>query len=541
MMQPTAPQNSIAEPLAANQAGRPMSGGGLPVLDAHAPDGAARGTIHRRFFLAGIVVALTFGAGWGVWLLLRIASSGSFTTPSVFAVNAHGQAQIYGWVGLFILGFAYQAFPRFAETRLALAPIARLSFVAMLGGVVLRSLTEPLAPSPWAWLAIAGAGLELAAVLMFAAVVGATFRSAGREPRTFDRYILAAAAWFVVAGGVDLFHLARLLAAPDREALLGQIATFQLALRDLQIHGVAMMMIFGVSLRVFPNIVGGRPPSDRLARRLWLPLNLAIAAEVAAFVGFMSTKAGGFAVLAGTAIVVLAGATVAFALNLRLFQSSGSDDRSLKLLRASHVWLMIAMAMLVGSPLWFQLVGTPFSHAWYGAMRHAITVGFISMTIMGVAARVVPAMAGVHPSQLSRLWAPFLLVNAGCALRVAGQVATDLSPAAFPIAGASGLLELSGLAVWGLELARVLLGRIAPLPVATTPAPTPEPVPAPPAELDLDASVSDWVRRNPSTLAVFARLGMDSCCGGAESVVNAATHNGVDLEALRKELARHVS
>lgn len=541
MKRPTSPQNSTVEPLAAHGAGGAVSSGGLPVVDAPASEGAARGAIHRRFFLAGIGVALTFGAGWGVWLLLRIASTGSFTTPSVFAVNAHGQAQIYGWVGLFILGFAYQAFPRFAETTLALAPVARLSFVAMLAGVVLRSLAEPLAPSPWARLAFAGAGLELAAVLMFAVVVGATFRSAGRGPRTFDRYILAAVVWFVIAAGFDLFHLARLLDAPGREALLGQIATFQLALRDLQIHGVAMMMIFGVSLRVFPNIVGGRPPSDRLARRLWLPINLAIAAEVAGFVGFMSTKAGGFAVLAGIATVVLAGAAVAFALNLRLFQSSGSDDRSLKLLRASHVWLIIAMAMLVGSPLWFRLIGAPFSHAWYGAMRHAITVGFISMTIMGVAARVVPAMAGVHPRQLSRLWAPFLLVNAGCAMRVAGQVATDVSSAAFPIAGASGVLELSGLAVWGLELARVMLGRIAPLPVVTTSAPMPEPAPAAPAPLDLDASVSDWVRRHPSTLAVFARLGMDSCCGGAESVVNAAAHNGVDLEALRKELARHVS
>ena len=46
-------------------------------------------------------------------------------------VNAHGHAQIFGWVALFIMGFAYQAFPRFRHTRLwrpALAVGHRLTF-----------------------------------------------------------------------------------------------------------------------------------------------------------------------------------------------------------------------------------------------------------------------------------------------------------------------------------------------------------------------------------------------------------------------------
>lgn len=64
-----------------------MSGGALPTLDP-AASGDAGGRVHRRLFLAGIAVALTLGAGWGAWLLLQIATVGSFTAPSVFAVNA---------------------------------------------------------------------------------------------------------------------------------------------------------------------------------------------------------------------------------------------------------------------------------------------------------------------------------------------------------------------------------------------------------------------------------------------------------------------
>ena len=55
---------------------------------------------------------LSAGASWGAWLLWTIGLNGSFRAVSVHAINAHGEAQIFGWVGLFIMGFAYQAFPR---------------------------------------------------------------------------------------------------------------------------------------------------------------------------------------------------------------------------------------------------------------------------------------------------------------------------------------------------------------------------------------------------------------------------------------------
>jgi hypothetical protein len=168
---------------------------------------------------------LTVGAGWGVWLLLHIAANESLTSPSIFAINAHGQAQIYGWVGLFILGFACQAFPRFKHTELQFVPLANLSFFLMLGGIVLRSLFEPQAPSPLAQLAIAGAGLQLAAVLLFALVIAATFHRADAPIEVHDRYILSAVLWFVVAAAFDVFHVHGMMTAQSRDALLHQVAT----------------------------------------------------------------------------------------------------------------------------------------------------------------------------------------------------------------------------------------------------------------------------------------------------------------------------
>jgi hypothetical protein len=205
-------------------------------------------------------------------------------------------------------------------------------------------------------------------------------------------------------------------------------------LRDIQIQGLAMMMIFGVSLRGFPAILGTARPNLTLARRLWLPLNLAILGEVVGFVGFMSTRSAPMAALMGMATIAAAALALAYVANLRLFRHSEEPERSLKFLRASHLWLAVSMAMLVAAPLYFHLSGQSFSHAWYGAMRHAITVGFISLTIMGVSAKVVPTLAGIHTRQLGDLFVPFLLVNTGCGLRVAGQVATDFTASAYPIA-----------------------------------------------------------------------------------------------------------
>jgi hypothetical protein len=46
---------------------------------------------------------------WGAINLLQIAVSGSFLQLRLLpAIHAHAHAMVYGWVGLFVMGFAYQ-------------------------------------------------------------------------------------------------------------------------------------------------------------------------------------------------------------------------------------------------------------------------------------------------------------------------------------------------------------------------------------------------------------------------------------------------
>jgi uncharacterized protein involved in response to NO len=120
--------------------------------------------------------------------------------------------------------------------------------------------------------------------------------------------------------------------------------------------------------------------------------------------------------------------------------------------------LALSLAMLLFLPGYLAISKIPFSHAYYGAIRHAFTVGFISLMIMGFAAKVVPTLNGVNPRSLTKLRGPFVLINIGCCLRVTLQTLTDWNPHAFSFVGISGVLEVTALAWWGIGLIRIMRG-----------------------------------------------------------------------------------
>src|SRR5690606_30305627 len=138
-------------------------------------------TIYRRYFAAAIALVLTAGATWGALLLWSIGLGGSYQANSIHRVNAHGEAQIFGWVGLFIMGFAYQAFPRIWHTQLVAPRLAARVFEAMVLGILLRTAGMTLADASAAALpmAMAGGALQALAVVAFAGQVAATFLRGG--------------------------------------------------------------------------------------------------------------------------------------------------------------------------------------------------------------------------------------------------------------------------------------------------------------------------------------------------------------------------
>jgi hypothetical protein len=442
-----------------------------PAAAPPAPPAAQVGdAIYRPFFRAGIAVVLTLGAAWGAYLLLRIAFGGEgFQGVGLHEVNAHGHAQIFGWVGLFVMGFAYQAFPRFKHTSLSHPRLALATLGVMLTGIVGRSVCEPLAAA-WPWLAapaVAASALEVVAIVLFVAIVLATWRASGKPLAFYDWYVLSALAWFVAQAVYETAYLAATFATPP-DQLVPLVARWQGALREMQIHGFALLVILGVSQRLFAHFYGFAARSRRLSLVALACLNVAVVGEVVGLI-FLREGPGWVALWYGSVLLLTATAAV-LVRDWHIFRTPPESDRSLKFLRAAYVWLFVSLGMLALIPA-YQYGLLPwlapdtfaahphFSHPYYGAVRHAITVGFVSLMIMGVAAKVVPTLNGVDVRGLSRLWGPFLLLNAGCALRVVAQTLTDFTASSFPFAGVSGVLEVAGLALWGAHLWSVMAGR----------------------------------------------------------------------------------
>lgn len=521
----------LNEVIAAKAAGR-------PVPHPLAPRGAD--TIYRRYFVGAIALVLTAGASWGAWLLWTIALGGSFRAISINAVNAHGEAQIFGWVGLFVMGFAYQAFPRFWQTELVAPRLAAENFAVMVAGLVLRTMGIASA-SVWEAglpLAMAGGGLEAIAVTVFALQILATLRRSHVRLEPYLGFILAGLGWFVMSSWMSLWHTWTTLTALTERDLIWYVATYQAPLRDLQIHGLALFMILGVSLRMFPGLFELPAVS---ARRAWWALDLlvtALAGEVGLFLLYRWTGNRTLTAALPVAWLMLAVGVALIVLPWKLWRPLPVPERSGKFVRAAHGWLAISLVMLLAMPIYLIAGHLRFSHAYLGATRHAITVGFVSLMIMGMAAKVVPTLNGVDPKRLSCLYGPFWLVNAGCLIRVVLQVLTDWTDVVYPFLGASGTLEVAGLAWWGFGLVQMIRHG------AGSPALAPQVVTIRPVRIEGQHFVANVLEWFPRTEDVFVRFGFTALkqpllrqtIARRVTIAQAASLHGVPLAELLQAL-----
>jgi hypothetical protein len=503
--------------------------------------GSVADTIYRRYFTAGVLVVLTAGATWGAWLLWKIGLSGAFTSTSIHDVNAHGHAQIFGWVGLFIMGFAYQAFPRMWHTELVAPRLAVLTFTAMSAGLVSRVLGMTLANTgQWALFAAMDRGLlEAVAIMTFAAQILITFRRSPAKWQPYVGFVSVALGWFVVMSLASAAHTWNTVTAATKEELLWRVSTYQAPLRDIQIHGLALFMILGVSIRMLPALF--EVPSVP-NRRAWTALGVLLVAVTGEALSFVLHRHTGDQAWAATLLLawaLLAVGVALVALPWRLWRPLPVADRSGKFVRSAYGWLAVSLAMLMLLPVYLSASGMPFSHAYYGAIRHAVTVGFVSLMIMGVSAKVVPTLNGVDPRGLSALRGPFLLVNAGGFLRVITQALSDWHAGLFAVIGLSGTLEVAGLAWWGTCLVAVIARgkreKKAQLPVDAAERPS---------RIEPDHRVARVVAWFPQTEIVFLSHGFAAVrnpilrrtVARQVSLAQASALHGIEIESLIREL-----
>ena len=510
-------------------------------------------TIYRPFFVAGIATLLTLGCVWGAINLLTIGLMQNFSAIKYSWTLAHGHAMVTGFVGFFIMGFAYQAFPRFKHTSLWKPKLAFMSLPLMAGGIVLQTVAHLIVPSTASMpLEIVAATIQLAAVIIFAVAIVKTAHQA-KKPEVYDRFVYAALFWFAVAAVANpiIFNLFEF--PGSREQLLFNLATFNIPYRDVQLIGIAVMMILGVSLRFLPHAYGLREPSKAWRDFLVWGVNAALIVGSISFIAGMTMGNRSLLMIQWLCAVVLLIVALGNPRQFRLFGvvPESERDRGLKFIRAAFVWFILATAMLVFVPIYnfgiyMPITGSrvPFSHAFFGAYRHAVTVGFIMMMIVGVSSKVVPTLSGVDVRRARSLWPTFILLNVGNSMRVSFQIATDFTPSAYPIMGVSGFIEVVGLSLWAYELvSNMRAGRKLERQVASVTNVQLQPLTIKPQTL-----ISDVLRSYPQSLDVFLKHGftplsnpvLRRTMARVITVEQACRREQVDLNLLLKDL-RNVS
>ncbi|RYG26703.1 hypothetical protein EON82_02280 [bacterium] len=415
--------------------------------------------IYRPYFLAGILCVLTAGCTLGAIALLGVATSHGYGlsawTPYILA---HANSQLYGWVGLFVIGFALQHHAPRKSREALFYRLAYVSLGLMVAGVALRFVAEPLAlvNRPYGLaLGLLSGVLQVAAIVAFMSNTSLTRFSNGTGLTWQSRFVFASLAWWTLVALAEptFFWMSHGASAADNVRFVAQ---YFAPYREAQFLGFVPMMIFGVALDKMHAGFGAKLPFERIGKLGFTLWNVGLLMHMAGWiVSFRSDfRSSGLYVLAS--IVLLVGG-ICLVVATRMFEGLTPSLSAQKFIRAAFAWFLVAGVMLALEPVAVSLAGVAFSHAYTGAVRHALTVGFISQMILGVGMVVVSRMNDLPYGQEPRLVIAFLLVNLGNLLRVGLEAATVYTDRAFLPMGVTGMIELTGIVVWAGTLVSIML------------------------------------------------------------------------------------
>lgn len=420
--------------------------------------------LYPLFLRTSIILAATFGFSLGVLLLLN-RLYGTLSEPLssvnwVVHVQIHGAVQIYGWIGLFVMGMALHILPRFQGVPLVSRRYALAIYGTMLLGLGARVLAHPFPSSGPrdALLIVSSVALPMGSVL-FGFFVLRTVRRTSRRRDWSETYLVSAVFWLVVAA---VGHAVQMV------YLIGTGSTFLPdSINEPVIHvallGFAGLFAMGVSQKVLPSFLSLPTPSRRAMSVAVVAINAGLGVRFMAAMGGAVFSMPGLVSLSHLAAIVEAIGPVLFSLALFPWRrqghfqlSSGTYPGYRRYLQAAYLWLVIAAFIEAG--LAFRgLLGQEPSYLEASAGRHALALGYLTLMVTGFSLRVIPVFGG---TQLvwSRLGdTAFWLLLTSVSLRVPFTLVAYPSPEVSAIlTGVSGISGLLGLMCWGTVIWRTL-------------------------------------------------------------------------------------
>lgn len=427
--------------------------------------------LYKPFLRGALITVLTVGCTLGAINLAVMAFKADLSAAWGSLIQSHAYAQIFGWVGLFIMGMAYHMVPRFFLRPLRRPGLVAPSLLLVVSGLVLRFFSQPLAHYPLAswvsWGMVLSALLGLCGITLFVwAMFDTMLRGSDKYgPPAYSLYIGAGFGWFWLASaatvGITVYlalnGLDTIPASWDAPYLRGTL------------NGAIVTMILGFTLRTVPQIMGTRPPSlwhpEGTRRAVFAAYTLAVLLQVAAesaALGLVPAGAERWLTLTGAALEVAALVSFVVLLNLYKLESIFAHRHRKnawpeRFVRTAYFWLIFASALNFAYALSSLAGGSPVPHAFVASYHHALTVGFFSLMIVGMSMKLVPAFIGVMNKQPRIAGVLFILLLTGNTLRIVCESMAHVYGGAFyTLMGLSGFIEVSALALYGVTLWRAM-------------------------------------------------------------------------------------
>jgi uncharacterized protein involved in response to NO len=433
----------------------------LPLFDQPLPISENAGIIARErqksmMLRAWIATGLFFMALPGTLLgfsnLMAISAHRGLGTLPAAWMEGHGHAQMFGWIGSFILGIGFYSQPAHGRSVLR---VSLSCFVLWTSGVGLRWFANIYG---WHWRTLLplSAGFELVAVLLFllAASHHKLPASAQGSKRKAPIELWMVSVLIGTAGltSAVIFNFVECVCL----GLQGGLRSFPHSLDQKYLvllgWGFVVPVVWGFSARWLPTFLATSKPNVHWFRAA---LCLVVSGVLLGVAGWPKP-----------ATILFATSAVAIGLALRFAErprgrakTQGIHPSFPVFARLPYAWLIVAALMSV----WAAFADV-HGGIW-GASRHALTVGFAATMVFAIGPRILPHFAGIQNIFSKHLmFFSLLFLQTGCLLRVSSEPLAyeGLVSSAWKVLPVSGMLELSGVLLFATNLALTfLIGRSA--------------------------------------------------------------------------------
>lgn len=388
---------------------------------------ASQPEYHPFFIVWSFALSLGLGFLLAVLVPLSRALSLHFEASRPDLVQVHGEVQMWGLLGLFIMGMALRLMPRFSHRHLLVQSLVLPMLVLVVVALLARSLVVIWLPEHSHNVAVLGVSLVLLlASFYFAAIALGTLLPSGARNEATVWFFVAGALLLLMAGGIGVVAAVEEL----RDATTTYSYLADTAVIYTFLGGFVVSVIAGVSGRALPPMVGRRREEAggrvvALSLFLWSSV-LAATLLYLEFVAYVETvvRAAGVSFvglgLTWAAIIWLSGVLHPAANRVRQ-----ASQPHMWIVRAAFLWLLFASVLAVYAGVRTSVDATLPDTFVLDALRHALGFGVATSLIVGMALLILPEFAGERlaaPNQSGKSFFLLILVSIAALLRVASSL-----------------------------------------------------------------------------------------------------------------------